>query len=217
MTSSSVINASNSIERLFEFFIKETAMRHFMKKTDSTNIAISQGSNSSYGNLVDLALNVATAPRTTNSQASSIHRILQNTIQEDQAARHAWMVSSRNIGTPRDRRRFRPQTGQSRQVPEDDAATTRIYRTSSAANPIRPISNSHASLIDHAILDLLPIPAGVVSITHGLPFRRPNRERRMNNSSTEEDYAHPGVVQFSHIDISLPPQSMNLNRPSERE
>lgn len=192
-------------------------MRHFMKKTDAPTAAPPQASSNSYGNLVDLALNVATAPRTINSQASNIHRILQNTIQEDQAARHAWMVSSRNISTPRDRRRFRPQNGlgQPRQGPEDEAATTRIYRTSSASIPNRTVSNPHAALIDHAILDLLPIPSGVVSITHGLPFRRPNRERR--TIAVEEEFARPGQVQFSHIELSQPPQAMNLNLPSERE
>jgi hypothetical protein len=189
-------------------------MRHFMKKSDTNNAEALIGQNNSYVNLVDMALNVAATPRTANSQATNIQRILQNTIQEDQAARHAWMVSSRNLGTPRDRRRFRPQNvlGQ-RQIPEDEAATTRIYRTSSASNPARSASNPHAALIDHAILDLLPIPSGVVSITHGLPFRRPNRERRIHPSS-EEEYVRPGQVQFTHVDLS---QTMNLDMPSERE
>jgi hypothetical protein len=188
-----------------------------MKKSETSNVATPQASNNSYVNLVDLALNVATTPRTINSPASNIQRMLQNTIQEDQAARHAWMVSSRNLSTPRDRRRFRPQNviGQ-RPMPEDEAATTRIYRTSSGSNPDRSVSNSHAALIDHAILDLLPIPSSVVSITHGLPFRRPNRERRVNPTA-EEDYVRPGQVQFSHVDLSQIPQAMNLNTPSERE
>ena len=199
-------------------------MRHFMKKTPNSTIGdLAQGSNSSYGNLVDLALNVASTPRTSNLQASNIQRILQNTIQEDQAARHAWMVSSRNIVNARDRRRFRPQNGPapvlSRPVPHDEAATTRIYRTSSSniSNTSRSIPNSHVALIDHAILDLLPIPAGVVSVTHGLPFRRPNRERRPNLTSTEDDFVRPGQVEFSQIEVAQPNHLMNVDLSTERE
>ena len=182
-------------------------MRHFMKKNTSTQVEeFSPNSNNPYSNLVDLALHAI--PRSSNIQTSNIHRVLHNTLQEDQSARQGWMISSRNINTSRDRRRFRPQSGGSmmvRQQPEDDAATTRVYRTGSSliSTPNRSINNSHAALIDQAILDLLPLPAGVVSITHGLPFRRPNRDRRSNINSGQEEFFLPGQVRFSQIDQNM--------------